>query len=169
MNKVLSIRDYPITIDPVSNVIELRAQRVSDIGTAMDDGNWMQFHRILRESAMAASPDMPEGTSHIVGDDTAVSRCTVLLCYAHTGALTHAATRSETSTWKFTEIPEELTGKVSSKPSLRLVFQDDLALQSFVRYLDQVQRGKVANPTIAMLLERLHGPYRICDVSVEEE
>ena len=152
------VGNYPVVIDPTVAVLE------ATTGTGKQE-RWRPLHR----QAPAVLPwlALPPSVVHLFGTSPDFKECGFFLAYDTCGGLSHVGWLTSEG-WQSETVPEEITGKLCCLPSLRLVFKDERSREVFLYYLDQVERGAIANPCVAQALGSLAGPIRAVDVACKE-
>ncbi len=152
------VADYPKAIEPTVASIEIRAGTAERIDQrdGEDSLRWIPFHRLSLADVGAAIGPLPQEIVHLFCnapqfDDGA----NLLLTYDLHGLLYSFMWRESAGQWTDLPVPPELRGEADLRPSVRLVFKDERAKQSFLIYHQQVLAEKVHNPTLHLLFNRL--------------
>lgn len=135
MPRTFSIRDYPLVIEPTVQVLEGRAAcqegEPSDLTKA---GSWKALSRLPTEVVHRAMR-LPSGLSHFFADGKGFMDSTIIIAYDSGGCLTHMLVHVDPGHWDVHEMPDELLGRPTRKPSLRLVFKDEQTRDMFDQWL----------------------------------
>jgi len=153
----IKISDYPLFIEPTTEVLELATGDVEQAKA------WTPLCRIPAQLVFQTIVNVPAGGTNFFGTSKELTDVGFVLCYNSGGKFVGVLHRSQTG-WDFTEIPSEVLGESVHLPSVRLVFTTDRARAGFMTYLNNVQRGKVVNPSLAVVLDKLDGPPVLLDV-----
>lgn len=152
--ELFTLGDYPTVIEPTLGALEVT-------GGTRSSEDPLRLERIDTER-VRRSFVLPEQLVHFFGDgDSETARH--ILCYTASGRLSHFL-HLGSEEWELTELPAEVTGDKVLNPSARLVFKDVRSRSVFLHYLQQVQEGKIQNPTIAVMLASLVEPIRQIEV-----
>lgn len=163
----MKFNNYPVVVDPASNVVTVRQ---SDVGS---EGAWRHLERVrVDESAPFISTNE---ASHVFGNAETIARSKFLLCYDTTGFLTSVYHR-EANEWIRHAVPEESSGKAERYPSIRFVFENEVDRDNFsvvlqrmseaVRALDKPSADD-AFRLVQIVLRQPHPP-RSVHVAIED-
>lgn len=168
MSRYVSVGEFPIVIEPTVQVLEARAGS-SDVAEP-DHPSELGWTRLVRVPLAVASQALtiPSGVVHIFGLDESPEKCVLLLCYENSGILRYIAVKQE-GEWLVQPAAPEMVGEADLRPSVRLVFKDNRAQRAFLFYLEQLQAGRVHNPTLATVVDRLAVPPIAIGVGVHDE
>jgi hypothetical protein len=105
--------NYPVVVDPVSGVVTLRER------TEQPAGTWRHLSRV---AVTAAAPFVSNNKrANVFGNAETAEQSSFLLCYDAAGFLTEVY-HKEGVEWIRHEIPEEVSGRPETYPSMRIVF-----------------------------------------------
>lgn len=161
------LANYPLVIDPATTVLEAK------VGESADPAGdrWAPLYRVSAEavrSLVSVRAGIPAGIVHFFGKNAEVLENDAMLCYDAGGRISHVMYRSA-SGWSVTTVPDDVTGKLVKLPSVRLVFEDERARVSFLYYIERVLNGKIQNPSLAVIFDRLAEPVRVLNVWAAEK
>lgn len=160
----MKFTQFPVTVDPASNVITLRTD---------PEDRWTHLHRV--EVKLLDFPLMPTNdVAHVFGPYPEQVQCDFFLCYNTDGRLVAVLERISTG-WSRHTVAEELAGRVECLPSVRFVFADEEDRGQFMRTLQKmgeaVRRLEMPTPEdswqlLTLILRQPHAP-RLVPVAVE--
>jgi hypothetical protein len=153
----ISIKDFPIVIEPLAEVLELRS------GTSPQSLGWTQLYRVPTENVLRGTTGLPSNLVHFFGPTPHIERNSHMLAYSNSGIL-EMVLQFKDDEWVAFDVPEEMTGERERFPSVRLIFEDTRARDIFLQHLERVQSGVVRNPTLALVLSRMKEQPRVIEV-----
>lgn len=152
------LNDYPLCIEPTAEILEVTG------GKDADDLRWAQLHRVSTADVLSRMSGIPAGLSNFFGLTPELDLNQFLLAYTSGGRLGCVFRRTGDVDWEPLLVPPEAVGEATRHPSARLVFKDERDRALFLLHMQQIQSGKVKNPTLAVLLSKLVEPIRTLDV-----
>lgn len=160
----IALANYPLVIEPTTVVLEVK------VGASADpaEDRWSSLHRVPIDAVRSLVSGIPDGIVHFFGKSVDPGENAAMLCYSVGGRLSHFMHRYN-GQWALTTVPDELVGKPTQHPSLRFVFEDERARSSFLYYVRSVIDGKIHNPSLAIIFDKLAEPVRALDVWVAEQ
>lgn len=158
----ISISDYPLIIEPTAEVLEVTG------GPNPESLGWTQLYRVPTHIVLTHLVGLPSQLIHFFGLSRALETNQVLFAYTSGGRLQNILRRGPNG-WEVLDLPAEVTGTPITRPSVRLVFNDERTRAVFIHHLQQIIDGKAHNPTLALLMEKLAEPIRTIDVWSEHE
>lgn len=158
------LANYPSVIDPAITVLETKAGESDD----SEGDRWVTLCRVSAEAVHDLVAGIPIGVVHFFGISAEASHNDVLLCYDTGGRISHVMYRSDDK-WAMTTVPDDVAGKFVSLPAVRLVFSDERARSAFLYYIERVLNGKIQNPSLAIVFDKLAEPVRVLDVWASEK
>lgn len=156
MSRYHSVGEFPIVIEPTVQVLEAKAGCDDVSPSHPSELSWTRLVRVPLATVSQALT-LPSGVVHVFGVDESLEACVLLLCYENSGVLRHVAVKQQ-GEWQLQPASPEMIGEPDMRPSVRLVFQDERTQRAFMFYLEQVQGGRVHNPTLAVVLDKLACP-----------
>lgn len=144
----LSIRNFPLVIDPSVSQLEAQHTATSGEGPPLHDrtpGSWRVLHRVPTELALSLEETIPHAR-HFFGDHRAVAHCRFMVGYDSGGALTGLLIIGEDGRITVEELPDELLGRATELPSVRLVFNDATERDRFIDELEPRTLEALAEP-----------------------
>jgi hypothetical protein len=144
----VSIRNFPLTIDPSVDQIEAQIRVASEGGQKITDGTpgtWKGLHRVPTQLVYDLGEAPPEAR-HFFGDHRALAHCRFLVCYDASGALTHLMVIGQDGRITVEDLPDEFMGRTTEKPSVRLVFHDPTERDRFIDELPPRTLEALAEP-----------------------
>lgn len=171
----LGLSGLPVCIDPLCNLLEVKAREMLPDGSAPDPRTlrWVQLHRLFPDPEEYAFP-ASSGMVHFFGDGPCLSACSTLLAYDATGFLRARIDRDGDGFWGDpAAYPEEVTGRPCRRPSVRLVFGESSHAREFNAIVRMIREGGYRHThgeRLAELVQHcLEEPPRQLPVSVKEE
>ena len=152
----IAFKDYPVVIEPTTDILELQQ------GSEAYE-RWKQVPRIPTGRVLNKVNGVPAGVIHFFGLHPELEANEWLLGY-NVGGLFSIILANRQGQWEIETVPTEAVGGAISSPSIRMVFQDERARQSFLHYVQQVADGNTHNPDVALMLDRLVEPIRSVNV-----
>jgi len=144
----MSIRNFPLSIDPSVSQVEAQLL-VDDAGvdeiTDRTPGTWRVLHRVPTELVHAVEGSLT-ACRHFFGDREALALCRFLVGYNTGGALTHLILIGDDGQFTVEDLPAELLGLATEKPSVRLVFDDPTDRERFIDELEPRTLDALAEP-----------------------
>lgn len=158
------LANYPLVIDPAAMVLEAK------VGVSADPAGdrWVPLCRVSAEAVRGLVDGIPDGVAHFFGISTEACNNDVMLCYTVGGCISHVMYRSADE-WAMTMVPDDVTGRFVSRPSVRLVFSDERSRSALLYYIERVLNGKIRNSSLAVIFDRLAEPVRVLDVWASEK
>jgi hypothetical protein len=144
----VSIRNFPLTIDPSVDMLEAQTRVVSGEGTQLANntpGTWKGLFRVPTQLVYDLGETPPEAR-HFFGDHRALAHCRFLVCYSASGALTGLMVIGDDGRITVEDLPDEFMGLATELPSVRLVFRDPTERERFIDELSPRTLEALAEP-----------------------
>ncbi len=145
-----NVSQFPVVIDPLAGGLEVRVA-----GPGAAPAVWTQ---LVRSTPAHDSLPFGRGTdmAHFFGPSTVFDECPFLLVYDATGYLRYKLDR-EDGEFVARSVPEEVTGRRTLKPSVRLTFESEADASAFATVIHGVRSGNPLTPEECQILaEVLH-------------
>lgn len=148
----LSLRGYPVTVEPTTRCVELQAVRRADGSGDLDPGmpgSWRQLYRKRLSRRQRDLVKARDTAAHFFGDHQDFDRCTFFVGYNSEGVVDSLMVKPDDGgEFQCVLVPEEVTAKAVRRPSVRLVFKDDEDREEFISGLGKETLRKLAQPPV---------------------
>ena len=163
---MINLEDVPRCIDPTCLAIEIKAGsggfeafvRTPDkraIEASRSDLRWRQIPRLeIYPQDFLPPNDCIHVFGLIIGEELRFG-----VGYDKTGMLKYLIIKHR-GAWEASEIPQEITGRIATRPSMRVLFETDDQRDEFIRFVSELHRK-----------DRVPGMLRLfaCPVTVEKD
>lgn len=144
----MSLRNLPTVIDPSVQIIEVQALTNHRDGEEFHDrtrGSWKVLHRVPTLWAMNLNVVVPHAR-HFFGNEEKPEDCSVIAYYDTGGCLLGLFILDDKGNIHVEELPDEVVGKTTLKPSVRLVFEDAQQRDAFIESLPHSVLNSLVEP-----------------------